>query len=151
MGAMFSDGHRPRLGKIEHLADGKVSGVSHVQRPAAPGTNLGEMADGGVGVLDLAQGPAGVALLPAGLLARRFTQALRAWRLLQSAAGWRFAAVGAVFAKLALQFRDARCLRGGQFLQCLDLDLERPDNLHRRRKGAAGYVIWGAGAAIRWR
>src|SRR5215212_767129 len=146
-------GHQQGLGvgEVEHLPGSMARGHGLVQGRAAAGAGLWEMVGGGIGVLNLAQGLAWVAALSAGLLARGRAQALRAWGLLQPIAGRRLAAVGAGLAKLALQFRDAACQGGNQFLQHLDLCLLCCDDLLRRRKGGRSSVINWPGLGIRWR
>ena len=71
MGAMFGDRQGPRFWQVEHLPSGKAFARRFRQSPIAAGARLGEMVDGRIGVLDLLQGFAGVAALPAGLSARR--------------------------------------------------------------------------------
>src|ERR1035437_2683641 len=150
MGTVLGDGHGARLRQIEYLAGDEAGCRRCGQRRAASRTGLGEMIGGGVGVLNLAQGRACVAALPAGLLARGLAQALRTWGLFQPIAGRRLAAVGAVLAKLALQRRDAACQGGNQFLQHLDLYLLCRDDFLRRRKGGRSSVINWPGLRIRW-
>ena len=64
------------------------------------------MIDNVVRISDLSQGLALVTLLPAPLLAGPFPQALHPYRLLQSIARRRLAAVRAVQTEPALKFRD---------------------------------------------
>ena len=64
------------------------------------------MIDNVVRIRDLSQGLARVTLLPAPLLAGPFPQALHPYRLLQSIARRRLAAVRAVQSEPALKFRD---------------------------------------------
>jgi hypothetical protein len=93
------------------------------------------MVDGGVRCFSAAQRPTWMTFLSAGLFAGGFAQAPRAWRLLQSIAGRRFAAVGAVQAEAAFQFRDAGRLsrddiplRTVLFQQRVDLFPQRGDD-----------------------
>ena len=108
------------------------------------------MVDDRVGGFRLAQRLTGMTWLAAGLL----SQALRAWRLLQPIAGRRLAAVAAVQAKAAFQFRDAACqgVSGRQpVLQHFDLCLLCCDDLLRRRKGGRSSIINWSGLGSRWR
>ena len=108
MGAMLRDDQGLGLGKIEDLA-GAVPGSHGLgQRRTAMRAGLGIMINGGVGIGDLTQGLAFVALLPARLATRRLAQASRPGRLFQSVARRRLAAVRAVQAKPALQLRQPR-------------------------------------------
>ena len=113
-------GHDQRLGfgQVEHLARGMVRGHRGTEGRAAPAAGFGKMINRGIRCSGAAQCLAAMTFLPASLLARAFSQAADAGRLLQTVAGWRLAAVAAVQPKLALQLRhpgDQSCVLGAQF------------------------------------
>ena len=136
MGAMFGDLQGLGRRQVEHLPGGETFAGRFVQDSAAVGTCLREMVDGCIGLLDLAQGFTGMPRLPAGLLARRRTQALDPARLPQPIAGWRLAAVVAVQAQTPLQFRDAGLQRDDEVLLLGVAGHQRSDNVRCRRGGA---------------
>ena len=105
MRTMFGDDERLRLGQIKHLTGGMAdTRVRPKARTARAGRRV--MIDNVVRIRDLSQGLALVTLLPAPLLAGAFPQALHPYRLLQSIARRRLAAVRAVQSELTLKFRD---------------------------------------------
>ena len=110
MRPMLRDHQGPGLGQVEILPHAMAAGHVRRQSRTTPPARLGIMIDGGVGIGDLTQGLALVALLPARLAARFPAKApgasllLPRRRLVQSIAGGRLAAVRAVQAKPALEF-----------------------------------------------
>ena len=105
MRTMFGDDERLRLGQIKHLTGGMAdTRVRPKARTARAGRRV--MIDNVVRIRDLSQGLALVTLLPAPLLAGAFPQALHPYRLLQSIARRRLAAVRAVQSEPTLKFRD---------------------------------------------
>ena len=131
VGAMFGHQQRLRLGQVEHLPGGQVRGHGLAQGLAAAGAGLGEMVDDRVGGFRLAQRLTGMAWLAAGLLAGLLSQAGDAHRLLQTVAGWRFAAIAAVQAKAAFQFGDALPLRQKQRDEVVFRKLAEGGVIHR--------------------
>ena len=117
-----------------------VGGQGLVEGTAAAGTGLGEMVDGGIGGFGLAQRPAGMAWLSAGLLAGFLTQAGDADRLFQPITGGGLAAVGAVQAEPTFQFGDAR-MQGGQRGGMMRLLRQKQRNEVVLRKLAKGGVF----------
>ena len=136
MGAMFGDLQALGRRQVEHLPGGETFAGRFAQGSAAAAARLGEMVDSGIGLLDLAQGFAGMPRLPAGLLARRRTQALDPARLPQPIAGWRLAAVVAVQAQTPLQLRDAGLQRDDEVLLLGVAGHQHGDNVRCRRDGA---------------
>jgi hypothetical protein len=113
MRAVLGDDQRPRLRQIEHLPGDVIRRRRRAQRLAALGADSRIMVDRGIGGFGAAQRLARMARLTAA----RFTQAADPRRLLQSVAGWRFAAVAAVQPKTAFQLRQPRaqgCILGAQ-------------------------------------
>ena len=110
MRPMLRDHQGPGLGQVENLTGAVAGGHIRRQSRTTPPARLGIMIDAGVGIGDLAQGLALVALLPARLAIRFSAKApgasllLPRRRFVQSIAGRRLAAVRAVKAKLALEF-----------------------------------------------
>ena len=103
---MFGDDERLRLGQIKHLTGAMADTPFRPKGRAAHRAGRRVMIDNVVRIHDLSQGLALVTLLPAPLLAGPFPQALHPYRLLQSVARRRLAAVRAVQSEPALKFRD---------------------------------------------
>ena len=106
MRTMFGDDERLRLGQIKHLTGAMADTRFRPKARAAHRACRRVMIDNVVRIRDLSQGLALVTLLPAPWLARPFPQALHPYRLLQSIARRRLAAVRAVQSEPALKFRD---------------------------------------------
>ena len=127
---MLGDDERTRLGQIEHLPGAVVDARVLIQARAAPGAGRRVMIDHDVGIGDLPQRFAFVALLPALFLAGPVPQARHPRRLRQPIARRRLAAIRAVQPEPALELRQPR-------LQCRILGLQGRDQrdqvCHRRR------------------
>ena len=115
---MFGDNEGLRLGQIMHLTRGVIKRHGSGQCAAAARAGLRKMIGDFIGVGGLPERLAFMALLPARLSAEPLTQASHARRLLQTVSGRWLAAVGAVQAQTAFEFRhtsqkhgDLRCLR----------------------------------------
>src|SRR5208282_977398 len=105
---VFRDDQRLRFGEVKDLPGDMVRRHRRGQRRAARRAGRWIMIDGDIGCFGPAQRLPRMALLTAGLLARRLPQAADAGRLLQPVARWRLAAVAAVQLKPALQLGDLR-------------------------------------------
>ena len=106
MRAMFGDDERLRLGQIKYLTGAMADTRVRPKARTAQRAGRRVMIDNVVRIRDLSQGLARVTLLPAPLLAGPFPQALHPYRLPQSIARRRLAAVRAVQSEPALKFRD---------------------------------------------
>ena len=127
---MLGDDERPRLGQIEHLPGAVADARVRIQARAAPGAGRRVMIDHDVGIGDLPQRLAFVALLPARFLAGPVPQARYPRRLLQPITRRRLAAVRTVQPEPALELRQPRLQRRILGLQGRD---QREKVVHRWR------------------
>ena len=127
---MLGDDERPRLGQIEHLPGAVADARVLIQARAAPGAGRRVMIDHDVGIGDLPQRLAFVALLPARFLAGPVPQACYPRRLLQPITRRRLAAVRTVQPEPALELRQPRLQRRILGLQGRD---QRDKVVHRWR------------------
>ena len=127
---MLGDDERPRLGQIEHLPGAVADARVRIQARAAPGAGRRVMIDHDVGIGDLPQRLAFVALLPARFLAGPVPQARHPRRLLQPITRRRLAAVRTVQPEPALELRQPRLQRRILGLQGRD---QREKVVHRWR------------------
>jgi len=135
---MLGDDERPRLGQIEHLPGAVADARVRIQARAAPGAGRRVMIDHDVGIGDLPQRFAFVALLPARFLAGPVPQARHPRRLLQPITRRRLAAVRTVQPEPALELPQPRLQRRILGLQGRD---QREKVVHRCARGGDSRVI----------
>jgi hypothetical protein len=113
MGAMFGNDQRPWLGQIKHLARAMVDRHRRAEGRTAAAAGFRKMIKRDIRGLSPAQGFAGMPLLATRLLTRPLPQATAPeWRLRQTIAGRRLAAIAAVQPKLPLKFSHPRQQKG---------------------------------------
>ena len=103
---MLRDDQRLRFGDIEHLSGDMVRRHRRGQPHAARRAGMPIIVDGDIGCRGLTQRLARMALLPAGLFARRLSQVADTGRLLQPVARPWLAAVADVLKPSAPSARD---------------------------------------------